>query len=103
MPKIIYLNNLETKKNNFQNIIEYFKKLERYNHLSKINIHELTIRNKNLWNVINQWEKKSKTKLNNTLPQDRPKEITETLYRIISNENLIMNLIETEKEYWKEN
>ena len=103
MTKIIDLNNLIIKKNNFRNIIEYFKKLERYNHLSKINIHELTIRNKNLWNVINQWEKKSKTKLNNTLPQDRPKEITETLYRIISNENLIMNLIETEKEYWKEN
>ena len=103
MAKLIYLNNISLKKNNFENIINYFKKLERYNHLTKINIHELTIRNKNLWNVINQWEKKNKTKLNNTLPQDRPKEITETLYRIISNENLIMNQIEIEKEYWKEN
>lgn len=103
MSKIIYLNNLNIKKHDFQNIINYFKKLERYNHLTKINIYELTIRNKNLWNVINQWEKKNKTKLNKTLPQDRPKEITETLYRIISNENLIMNQIEIEKEYWKEN
>lgn len=102
MSKIIYLNNLDIKKNDFKNIITYFTKLEKYNHLAKINIHELVIRNKKLWNVINQWEKKNKTKLNNTLPQDRPKEITETLYRIISNENLIMNQIEIEKEYWKE-
>lgn len=103
MSKIIYLNNLNIKKNNFENIINFFKKLERYNHLTKINIHELNIRNQNLWNVINQWEKKNKTKLSSTLPQDRPKEITETLYRIISNENLIMNQIEIDKEYWKEN
>ena len=103
MSKIIYLNNLNIKKNNFENIINYFKKLERYNHLTKINTHELNIRNKNLWNVINQWENKNNTKLSSTLPQDRPKEITETLYRIISNENLIMSQIEIEKEYWKEN
>ena len=103
MAKLIYLNNLDIKKNNFENFINYFQKLERYNHLTRINIHELIIRNKNLWNVIIRWEKKNKTKLNNTLPQDRPKEITKTLYRIISNENLIMNQVEIEKEYWKEN